>query len=118
MAPTTETLEGGGSEDLSGIQKYSCHDLSAYIYTPTFSENNLACSSVSMSVQLEECNFSFFTHFEGTVSVFPWSRDKSDLGRGGDCSSRDIPHQPKARVVTCYLKPTRVAAFVSFCLVF
>lgn len=45
MAPTTETLEEGGeegSEDLPGIQKYSRHDLSAWISIKTSpSQDNL-----------------------------------------------------------------------------
>jgi len=103
MAPTTETLEGGGRR----IQRISQGFRSIVVitrqpkslrqpppvkttWTPSFLPSFLLSFLliVSVGVQLEECNYSFFhstrkgtVHFLGVVTNLTWRAE-----RGGDCS--------------------------------
>lgn len=91
MAPTTETLEGGGrrvqriSQGFRSILVMTCQPKFLHQPPPVKTTWPFFFLNVSVGVQLEECNWSFF-YATRRYSVFPWSGDKSDLGRGGECS--------------------------------
>lgn len=90
MAPTTETLEGGGrrvqgiSQGFRSILVMTCQPNFLHQPPPVktteafFFPLNIFWGHPAERVQIH------FLYATRGYSVFPWSGDKSDLGRGGD----------------------------------
>lgn len=89
MAPTTETLEGGGRR-AQGISQRSFLVITRQpkvlpppeTTQPFFFFFNLKLLCVCPAGELKL----HFLYPNWRWSVFPWTEDKSDLQRGGDCS--------------------------------